>query len=82
MSAPEDLSLIGFDNTVFAQFGYIDLSTIDTPRHDMGATAVNTLTARIEDTGRPTRPAQLAPRLTVRSTTVPHPGEDLVDGLS
>ncbi|GGK67139.1 LacI family DNA-binding transcriptional regulator [Streptomyces flaveus] len=74
MSAPEDLSLVGFDNTVLAQYGYIDLTTIDTPRQDMGATAVTTLTARIEDTGRPTRPAQLAPRLIVRSTTMPHTG--------
>ncbi|GCB42835.1 lacI family transcriptional regulator [Streptomyces sp. NL15-2K] len=74
MSAPEDLSLIGFDNTVLAQFGYIDLTTIDTPRQDMGATAVTLLTARIDNTGRPTHPAQLTPRLIVRSTTVPHPG--------
>jgi DNA-binding LacI/PurR family transcriptional regulator len=74
MSTPEDLSLIGCDNSVLAQFGYIDLTTIDTPRQDMGATAVTILTARIEDTVRPTRPAQLAPRLIVRSTTVPRPG--------
>ncbi|MFH9008179.1 substrate-binding domain-containing protein [Streptomyces afghaniensis] len=71
---PEDLSLIGFDNTVFAQFGYVDLTTIDTPRQDMGATAVTLLTARIEDSGRPTHPTQLAPRLIVRSTTAPRPG--------
>ncbi|MEU5342146.1 LacI family DNA-binding transcriptional regulator [Streptomyces sp. NPDC020766] len=72
MSAPENLSLVGFDNTDLSQFGYIDLTTIDTPRHDMGATAVTMLTARIEDTTRPPRPVQLAPRLVVRSTTASH----------
>ncbi|MFI0450128.1 LacI family DNA-binding transcriptional regulator [Actinomadura sp. 6N118] len=71
MSVPDDLSLVGFDNTTLSAFGYISLTTVNQPGHDMGVAAVNSVTVRIDDTSRRPRTILLAPELVVRSTTAP-----------
>ncbi len=68
---PEDLSIVGYDNTPIAQTSHFDLTTVaqDIPR--LTAIAVRQLIASIEDPGRARGETVLPPHLIVRSTTGP-----------
>jgi LacI family transcriptional regulator len=63
--------LAGYDNTTFAAFGPISLTTVDQAGHQMGVNAARLLLDRIADRTKSTAQVNLSPILVARRTTAP-----------
>lgn len=73
LRVPEDVSVIGYDDTYLAAFEHIRLTSVHQQRVAMGRTALELLLERIDGGRTGSRHITLAPGLTVRgSTAAPH----------
>jgi DNA-binding LacI/PurR family transcriptional regulator len=69
---PDEVSVVGFDNTSLAALNHIGLTTIHQPRREMGVVAATMLIDAINDRGALTD-VLMAPSLVVRRTTARAP---------
>jgi DNA-binding LacI/PurR family transcriptional regulator len=71
VSVPDDISVVGYDDSTMAHLSYIDLTTV---RQDVDATAEQAVLLAVQRLEEPQQPAQervLEPKLVVRGTTGP-----------
>jgi DNA-binding LacI/PurR family transcriptional regulator len=73
LRVPEDVSVVGYDDTPLAALKQVALTTVHQPRVEMGRAAVDLLLERIDDDRRRRRRLTLAPHLVVRGTSGPPP---------
>ncbi|WP_326795031.1 substrate-binding domain-containing protein [Streptomyces sp. NBC_01808] len=72
LSVPGDISLAGYDNTAFAAFEPISLTSVDQAGSEIGQNAVRLLLERIAGR-KPSVQITLSPTLVPRRTTTPPP---------
>lgn len=73
MSVPQDISVLGFDDSPLASLSHIDLTTIRQDSAGLAKTAVQRLTERLDGTAADAGAVDLTrePALVVRGTTAP-----------
>ncbi|MGI5423487.1 LacI family DNA-binding transcriptional regulator [Streptomyces sp. CA-179760] len=73
VSVPGDISVAGYDNTTFASFGPVSLTSVDQPGREIGDNAARLLLERIADRGKSSVQIKLSPSLMPRRTTAAPP---------
>ena len=75
LRVPEDISVVGYDNTFIASLNHLALTTVNQPRRQMGRMAVTAMTERIAGTRSETVRHRLDPELVARQTSAAPPEE-------
>lgn len=73
LRVPEDISVAGFDDIVFAAAFHPALTTVRQPRHDIGRQAMALLAALLAGQPPPAQSLILPTELVVRASTAPAP---------
>ncbi len=73
ISVPDELSVVGFDDTVLARSSSPNLTTVHQPIADIGRTAVGALLRLARGESFATKRVELATHLVVRDSTAPPP---------
>jgi DNA-binding LacI/PurR family transcriptional regulator len=68
---PQDISVVGYDNTHLAGMRHIGLTTVNQPREEMGRLAAETMLERIRGSRAQAVRHLLHPHLVVRTSTAP-----------
>ncbi len=71
LSIPQDVSVVGFDNTYLCEFLHPPLTTVATPRADLASSVVRMLMSYIRQDGLPTEPMLPATMVLRQSTAAP-----------
>ncbi|WP_062378765.1 LacI family DNA-binding transcriptional regulator [Demequina pelophila] len=71
LSVPDDLSVVGFDDTLLAQMSAPPLTTVHQPIADIGRTAVATIQRLARGATLATKRVELSTHLVVRDSTAP-----------
>lgn len=71
VAVPEDVSIIGYDDSHISHLAHVDLTTIRQDVDRMAEHAVQLTVHRLEDSTLPPREVVLEPKLVVRGTTGP-----------
>ncbi|MFC4767118.1 LacI family DNA-binding transcriptional regulator [Effusibacillus consociatus] len=71
IGVPDDLSVVGFDNTILAAIVDPPLTTVAQPIHEMGRQVMDILIQRIEDEKKMKQRVVLLPELVIRKSTKP-----------
>lgn len=66
---PEDLSLVGYNNTALAALAPVQLTSVDQAGHTMGSSAARMLIERVEGRRDRAMRTTMTPRLVVRAST-------------
>lgn len=66
---PDDISIMGFDNTILATVSHPPLTSVAQPIENMGRQVVNLLIERIKENNKPKQRIVLSPELIIRETT-------------
>jgi DNA-binding LacI/PurR family transcriptional regulator len=70
LQIPDDLAVVGFDNSPMCAYDYIQLTSVDQGPDALGAGGVSSLIRRITDPQAPFQSTELSPSLEVRRSTV------------
>mgnify|MGYP001829072329 FL=1 len=71
MRAPDDVSIVGYDNTALAAMHHMSLTTVDPPRATLGRIAIQLLLERLDNSRTDAIHHVVAPSLVVRSSSGP-----------
>lgn len=74
LRVPEDVSVVGFDNILFAELADPPLTTVALPREEIGQAAVEALLHTVTNESKQGREYKITPRLIVRESTGPVAG--------
>lgn len=70
---PDDISIVGYDNTALAAMHHMSLSTINQPREDLGRLAMDLLLQRLDDGRTAAVHHVVAPSLVERASSAHRP---------
>lgn len=71
VTIPQDMSIVGYDNTSIAQLRHVWLTSVDNATAEVGRTAATALVERIANPDRPGSLTLLPPTIQVRGSTAP-----------